>query len=47
MTSSIDTLKEKDRRAAKGYVVRPANDLFDMKEIVQKGGRVDRLSRAA
>lgn len=30
LTSSVDTLAEKDRRAAEGHVIRPANDLFNL-----------------
>lgn len=42
LTSSVDTLEEKDRRAAEGHVIRPANNLFNLQEIVQKGGKMDR-----
>ena len=42
LTSSVDTLAEKDRRAAEGHVIRPANDLFNLQEVVQKGGKMDR-----
>ena len=40
LTSSVDTLEEKDRRAAEGHVIRPANSLFELKEVVLKGGKM-------
>ena len=42
LTSSVDTLEEKDRRAANHHVIRPANSLFNLKEVIQKGGKMDR-----
>ena len=42
LTASVETLEEKDKRAADHHVIRPANSLFDLKEIVQKGGKMDR-----
>ena len=42
LTSAAETLEEKDRRAAEHHVIRPASDLFNLTEVVQKGGKMNR-----